>query len=359
MLKKNKLHKLESLRGLSAIYVVLHHTISADLKIFNLPLGLLFRFGQESVIIFFILSGFVINYSFTLSADKKFSSYFTNRFLRIFTPLIFIFPLGYILKCIKTASLADPEPLNLLLNIMMLQDATSLKPNVIVSPYMDNLPLWSLSYEWWFYMLYYPIQKYTKLNHNKSLLVLTISSMAAVIYIFSPTFIPRILMYLSIWWIGVSLSNIELGDKNFSLSKMYITIINLVIISIILISNIIIFSASGEKTTIGIHPMLEARHHIFALLAIFTCLLWKKHNWVMFDNIVSPFSILAPISYVMYISHQYIAVNVSYFSFFNNKFLEVCAYLMLLIFLSWITEVIVCRKISAKIKNLSTKNQTV
>ena len=61
-----KLDKLEALRGAAALYVVFHHTIPYDSRLFNLPVGHLMRFGQEAVILFFLLSGFVINYSFKL-----------------------------------------------------------------------------------------------------------------------------------------------------------------------------------------------------------------------------------------------------------------------------------------------------
>jgi peptidoglycan/LPS O-acetylase OafA/YrhL len=38
-------------------------------------------------------------------------------------------------------------------NVLCFQDIVSLKPNVI-SAYMGNGVLWSLSYEWWFYIIF-------------------------------------------------------------------------------------------------------------------------------------------------------------------------------------------------------------
>jgi peptidoglycan/LPS O-acetylase OafA/YrhL len=55
------IHRLDYLRGFVALYVVLYHL--RDNELFKgLSFGFLFQFGQEAVIIFFLLSGFVIKY---------------------------------------------------------------------------------------------------------------------------------------------------------------------------------------------------------------------------------------------------------------------------------------------------------
>ena len=42
--------------------------------------------------------------------------------------------------------------------MLMLQDRSYAKPGVWVSLVGGNAPLWSLSYEWWFYMAYFPMR---------------------------------------------------------------------------------------------------------------------------------------------------------------------------------------------------------
>jgi peptidoglycan/LPS O-acetylase OafA/YrhL len=54
-IEKIKLERLEALRGVAAVYVLLHHIIRARLGIEKGLLGLLFGFGQEAVILFFLL----------------------------------------------------------------------------------------------------------------------------------------------------------------------------------------------------------------------------------------------------------------------------------------------------------------
>jgi peptidoglycan/LPS O-acetylase OafA/YrhL len=151
---KNKFQKLDSIRAFAAVYVTLGHVFAQNLKFGKFDFGIIFRFGQEAVIIFFILSGFVINYSFTLSDDKTLKTFFFKRFFRIYIPLIFIYILSVILNYLYTHEFSI-NLYQLLGNIFMLQDINILKENVIVSPFLGNLPLWSLSYEWYFYFIYF------------------------------------------------------------------------------------------------------------------------------------------------------------------------------------------------------------
>jgi len=75
---------------------VLHHTISHSINLFGVNIGILLRFGQEAVILFFLLSGFVINYSYKNGRDKSFGSYFFKRATRIFIPLFVVFLFSYL-----------------------------------------------------------------------------------------------------------------------------------------------------------------------------------------------------------------------------------------------------------------------
>jgi peptidoglycan/LPS O-acetylase OafA/YrhL len=70
-------------------------------------------------------------------------------------------------------------------NIFMLQDMTSIKPGVRVEVFNDNGPLWSLSYEWWFYLMFYPI--YSRVTARCQLaLVGAISLLGLISYVLLP-----------------------------------------------------------------------------------------------------------------------------------------------------------------------------
>ena len=133
-----RLNKLESLRGFAAFYVVLHHSLPHFYILGGINIGNIVRFGQEAVILFFLLSGFVINYSFQFAKDKTFKIYFIKRFSRIFIPLLIIMALGYAIESFRAGFLVNPEIKSLILNLLMLQDISSLKPNVIVDPYTQK-----------------------------------------------------------------------------------------------------------------------------------------------------------------------------------------------------------------------------
>jgi peptidoglycan/LPS O-acetylase OafA/YrhL len=349
-----KLEKLESLRGLVAIYVVLHHAFGHGVIVLGVNIGNLFRFGQEAVILFFLLSGFVINFSFKRSNDQTFRTFFLKRASRIYIPLIIVMFLGWSIECLVANEVANLNVRELLLNLLMLQDISSLKPNVIVDPYMHNSPLWSLSYEWWFYMLYFPIQKYIQSDNDKDIFVFSFAACAAVTYLYCPTFLPRLLMYMSIWWFGVVLSNRYVLKKSFSIECLIFPLSSLTLICLINGIGVYRAFASGTYSSVGVHPALELRHHLFAIIVVIISVFWKTKKWVLFDRVISPFLPLAPISYVIYISHYYF-VNSECLSFLNNKALEYSIYLTMMLLFSYTVERIIYPPLQRGFLNITMK----
>jgi peptidoglycan/LPS O-acetylase OafA/YrhL len=337
----NKLIKLEAIRGFAAIYVVLHHTMH-QFKIFNLDLSFLLRFGQEAVILFFILSGFVIEYSFSKGKDKTFKTYFFKRFLRIYIPLFCVFIANYIIKSLNNEVVIDWKIL--IGNIFMLQDIDFMKPNVIVTTFLGNSPLWSLSYEWWFYMLYFPLAVYLK--NKSSFIVYMLGIISAMTYIVYPNFFNRELMYFSIWWSGVAIARLYTQSITINIKNLKYTLLTLLTLTIILSFNVYI---SNNISTVGIHPLLELRHFGFCLIAILLALLWKKMRWIGFSSAMNIFSLFAPISYGVYISHHFMISNISYLdNLLNNNILKYILAISICIGFSYIIE----RIIYVKINNL-------
>ena len=337
----SKLEKLDALRGLAALYVVIHHSVPKSIMLFSLNIANLFRFGEEAVILFFLLSGFVINFSFVKSRDKTFRTYFFKRVTRIYIPLLIVMMLGYLMECYGAGEVVNAQPKELMLNLLMLQDISSLKPNVITDPYMHNSPLWSLSYEWWFYMLYFHVQKYISSNSQKDVFVFCLSIVAAWIYVYFPTFLPRLLMYMSIWWLGVMLSNRYMKGEPISLKSLALPLSGIVVIFLICGFAVYRAAMTGTLAGMGVHPILEVRDHFSALVIVVVAVFWKSKNWIFFDKLVKPFLLFAPISYVVYISHHYFVVSANYFSFMGNKSLEFMAYLVMLLAFSYVVEIIV------------------
>lgn len=330
--QSEKLYKLEALRGFAAVYVVCYHLFASGLKIFHTDISFLFRFEQEAVLLFFILSGFVIYYSFERSKDKSLKVFFTKRFLRIYVPLVVVFITNYLLsnKTIDGRELVG--------NLLMLQDLQDKKPGVIVGPFLSNIPLWSLSYEWYFYFIFFFV--YKKLN-NSSTIVYLIALISAISYVFYPNFINRELMYFAIWWTGVDLAKLYIQQEEINFRSIRLMMISLMIICLILLINIYRQGVLGNISNPGAiseHPWLEFRHFIFTTFIILLAVLWKKIGWIGFDVIFKPFMYIAPISFGIYISHWFLVCNDSYIGFIENGIIRQILALTICIVFSWLLE---------------------
>lgn len=331
----SKLIKLEAVRGAAALYVVLHHTIR-QFELFNIDLSFIFRFGQEAVILFFILSGFVIEYSYSRAEDKSFKTYFFKRFFRIYIPLFFVLITHLTLYSINNSLQLDWK--TLIGNIFMLQDSSS-KPNILVSPFLNNQPLWSLSYEWWFYMLFFPIVYFFK--KSSSLVVCFLAIISALTYTIYPNFFNRELMYLAIWWSGVEIARLYLKGYDINTKNLKFIIIVLFTITSILGVNAY-YTENISTVSIGIHPILEVRHFGFSIIAILFAILWKKLQWVGFSLTLGVFSRFAPISYVFYISHFFLIASVSYLdNIISNDILKNILYILICLGFSYLIERII------------------
>lgn len=345
-MKKNRLEKLEALRGFAALYVVLFHTLPQKIYLAGINVGAIFRFGPEAVIVFFVLSGFVIKYTFERSADKSFKYYFIRRFIRLYIPLFFIFLLGYGIKCYHEGLLANPEWKTLLGNIFMLQDVISQKPNVLAPAYMGNGVLWSLSYEWWFYMLYFALAtniKSEQLNKWVNILVIT----AAATYLIYPFMVNRLLMYFAIWWIGVRFAETYIKGERFTIKSILPYGYVLLIITAILAANLYLHFSYTKIYSYPLvaYPFIELRHFVFAIMVMFGAVIWHNFKWVGFNTIFGIFKHLAPCSYVIYISHHYLVVEATYLNFISNKVIEYGLYIVIMIIFSYLLEVVVYNRI--------------
>ena len=345
-MKKGRLDKLESMRGFAALYVVFFHALPQKFYLWGIDVGVLFRFGPESVILFFILSGFVIKYTYEKSRDKSFKNYFIRRFIRLYVPLFIIFILGYVIKCIDEGTFANPELLQLGGNLLMLQDVITQKPHVICGVYMSNGPLWSLSYEWWFYMLFYfLINRIASPRLNIWIAILTIA--AAVTYLFYPFFVNRLIMYFAIWWIGVRFATTYLNQEKFSVRAMLPYGAVLLTITSLMALNLFLNRDAIQTYTYrySAFPIVEFRHFAFATIVMFGAIVWQNYKWFGFDYIFGIFKYIAPCSYVMYISHSYLVVHATYLKFLNSPVLEFCIYLAVMIAFSFFIEVFFYNKV--------------
>jgi len=348
MPKNNKIHKLEAIRGFAAIYVVFHHTFAQGLVIMHHDISVLFRFGQEAVILFFVLSGFVIKYSFEKSKDKSFFSYFEKRFLRIFIPVVIAYITNYFVLAYQKHSFFPVDWLNLAGNFFMLQDNNLLKPNVITYPFLHNTPLWSLSYEWWFYMLFFPLITYFK--PKAGTIVYALAILSALSYLVYPFFVNRIFMYMAIWWTGVEIADLYSKGMRITVPSLKQPLLVLLACMVILFINAKTHNYHLIGSGSGFSPWLEVRQFGFAISAVVIAIAWNRFNWRFFSFTIGWFEIFSSISFGVYISHYFLVARAHYLDFINNPILRFFVYFIICLAYAYVVENIIYLRIRKALK---------
>ncbi|WP_246943859.1 acyltransferase family protein [Bacillus pinisoli] len=210
LLDGNILIFLDLVRGISAILVVMAHLSSRlfvgyghleNPNIFVKLLYLINLLGNPAVIIFFVISGLFISRSVlkAIYEDKwSWQSYLINRFSRLLVVLVPALLITFILDSLavqfggyKGYDSISSNLIELIGNLFFLQ-------NIYVNSYGSNAPLWSLSFEFWYYMLF-PLLACLFLNKESKthmlLYTLLVFSIVSVIGI-------RMNTYFIIWLIG-------------------------------------------------------------------------------------------------------------------------------------------------------------
>lgn len=351
MRSNHKLEKLEAVRGAAAVYVVFHHTVPRDIEWLGLKIGLLLSFGQEAIITFFLLSGFVITYSFQRSSDKSFGNYFSNRFCRIYIPLLVAYLITWVFSSQSAGGPVDAEMGNLLGNLFMLQDFGSELPGSLFVPYLGNGPLWSLSYEWWFYMLFFPLVTQIKGQPQLHYVAFGISCIAAVLYFFYPIFPLRVLMHFAIWWTGAYLACLYLAGKHYRFSALMMPAAVLSVITLLqAINTWLYFDSDGQFPGFLGHPIHELRHFSTSLFIVFTGIIWLRIGAPLYRWTLRPFIYFAPISYGIYILHDPIMRDATYLAFVNEPVLEWFMYFFIMLVISALVERVIYPNVRVKLQ---------
>ena len=161
--------QLESLRGISAIVVLFSHSFQAFIAPFDLSLYSWVRLlGQAAVMIFFVLSGYLIGTSIqnNIQQHENFNlrQYIRQRYRRILPPFLFASAFSLILYALAPTFFASHSHEFQNSFGMMIRTAYDIDTqdflgslfflNGFITPTVSaNAPLWSLSFEVWFYVL--------------------------------------------------------------------------------------------------------------------------------------------------------------------------------------------------------------
>ena len=212
---------IEAARGLCAMYVVVAHIVQifGYRKLFRdsypIIIDLLSGYAHEAVICFFLLSGFSIHYvsmSRNLADRSGLRDYFFLRFRRIYPIFlvgICITFIGYFLGAgigLNTHVLAlhSVSLRQALANLLFLGDRNNI-PGTLFATLETNAPLWSLSYEIPYYLIYPFLWGIARRRGVRGIFVtgLIVSLTAALVgYIWQPNQLSNILEMYYIWCFG-------------------------------------------------------------------------------------------------------------------------------------------------------------
>ncbi len=206
---------LDLIRFLAAVAVLLSHL--SDL-LFNSSFRI-FNIGHEAVVIFFVLSGFVISYS-VKTKNYNCTEYFVARFSRIYSVAIPAIFLTILLDVIGTSVCRDCyQDMYVALDYPLIRFLASITFTgelwFISILSFSNIPFWSIHYEVFFYV-FFGVMLYTHKKYKFALLVLLLLIAG-----------PKIAILLPLWLFGAYLYR----PKNY-FDSMFVNLTRLITVKI-------------------------------------------------------------------------------------------------------------------------------
>jgi peptidoglycan/LPS O-acetylase OafA/YrhL len=341
-LSKRAIVGLDAARATAAAYVAVHHVTAA--YELNRGIGVIFRFGQEAVLIFFLLSGFVI---FANERQRALHprGYYFRRLRRIFPALLFAMLLST-LVALDNGELRKQFSLTGFLGTLAgLQDISALKPGVIVDPYMGNDPLWSLSYEVAFYLVFPAILASWMQRPRRVTHIIGASCCACyAIFVIVPNHFTLVGAYFLVWWAGAMTANAYLdgGTKPAAIGPTLLWLLALCAVAAI---TVIICGNHG----LGYFPILQFRHFAVAL-AMLLIFFGPIGRWIVgrIYGGAKAFALSASISYAVYVLHYPLLVQ---WHRARESLIVLGAAIVLLCILSYVVERTIDRVIPAAPKD--------
>lgn len=292
---------LDAIRFIAAFMVLLSHSRntffpafgdlpSTQHNIFTMAITFLCRMGHEAVIIFFVLSGFLVGgrgFERIKCSSFNLKSYAIDRFSRIYPPLVMAI-VFYFITCIIIPSNSFSW-LVALGNLFNLQGI-----------YCDSLisTFWSLSYEVWFYIVLGTLALAIMAKSNSVMYIgfcLFVASISVFVLGLS-------MHYLLIWLLGAVAYMIRPKTKNIylmlgALLGFFITCV--------------LWQLSKDSRSIEITITLMNKKFLEILMSLMVCVFIQQV--ILFEPksklsavIEKKFGKMANFSYTLYLSHRII-----------------------------------------------------
>jgi len=291
---------LDELRGFAALYVACAHVVLHNLNLATVWSRLPWLFGQEMVMMFFLISGAAIRLSAQHRPVAGSWVFLQRRFLRLFPMIVLGLAAGYAAAAIEAADWRPVRPAELLGNLLFLQDFAPVKPGTICSTYYGNAMLWSLSYEWWFYVLFFAISSKVPvaLRTHVAGAVAVMGVAALAVWPNGPSYWAA---YFIAWWAGGTLVDPDPRERRRALAWMLVTVAGVTLLAA---------RAGGFSETPwrpGVYPLLIVRH--LGITAVLFGILVFAGPWLrgVAQKRLRGFAWAAPMSYALYVVHYPLA----------------------------------------------------
>lgn len=225
------------LRGLAALIVAAAHlrallypgfgTVQNPSLAFQ-GLAFVTGFAYLAVIVFFVLSGWLVGGSLLnrIDTDNAIRNYAIDRVTRLWIVLIPTFG-AILLFGVATAAL-DPSQLSFApdnaYSVTAFFGNLAGLQKILVPTFGGNFPLWSLSNETWYYVLF-PLL--VMLFHTRSMIhrVLILLTVAAIVHLLNSA----ILLYFAIWLLGAAFSRVRIECGAFVRCVLFVTLLTVAV----------------------------------------------------------------------------------------------------------------------------------
>lgn len=330
------------MRGFAACYVLVGHICNVYFS--NPPWAFPFRFAAEAVVLFFLLSGFVVQYS-TREAETP-RDYFIKRVRRIYPLFVLSLALSYLLASWGKGSWAEARWMDLIGNLVMLQDFGFRRPGVWINQYY-NEALWSLAYEFWFYLFFFVILKATNSARRRSVIVAGVAVTAMFVHYVWPNQIGYFVSAFAIWWAGAELARKYRNPTDAPFSMIVWCGFLLLLAAAWLPA---LRGMPMDEWALGLYPILDIRRFsgaaVIIIIGLYWQAMWDRGGKEIFRFTIGPFRIFGPISYGIYVFHFPILIFFVQTPLAESPLLFVTIVLMTVFVVSYLGEVLLQRLIN-------------
>lgn len=311
--EKEHFYWLDLLRFVAAFLVALNHSRNDFFVMYgDLPADqqgtltsifyFIARLGHESVVIFFVLSGFLvggIGLERLASNNFKYRSYVIDRISRIMTPLF-----GAVVLFFITCRLTN-EPFDWLTaigNLLSLQDIFC---KCLVSPF------WSLAFEVWFYIMLFAValMYYNRGTQNHNFYIKACGYI--LFFICCCVFTKLEPVYLLIWVMGA----LAYKTRPLNMNKwvFIISIVGVIVFTLL-------YELSVDSVSLPNNIKVCNTKFVEICLSFSFCLFIQqiiliKPHWSWARSIDKIGTILAKPSYTLYLTHRIIFLFLFYYIF--------------------------------------------